>query len=1023
MLPEKLRVRNFMCYRDDVPTLDLEGIHVACLSGENGAGKSALLDAITWALWGKARVSSDDELIALGAQEMEVDLQFSVANNRYRVLRRRSSAKRGQTILEVQIETNGGWRAISGNSIRETQEVIHDVLRMEYDTFINSAFLVQGKADEFTRKAPAERKRVLAEILGLDDYDKLEARAKEQVRYFSDRAQGLEGTITSYREWVNKRDFYLSQEAEAQHRVQQLGQEIEQASTIFEQADQQRRALETRKAERDRELGRSRDLERQITESDADYRQLAQDIGVAQAIVERQSEIETNFQALKTARDDLVVLDQLREQILQLNDQRKEQLALVEREEVALQHQLQQHQRDQQTNAELIANKPSKQADLAALAEQLASFADAQDQLQQARNQRSELEQQSTNLTQLHVEVQRLQGLINVRGDSLIAAREEQNRRIIEADNFLANESRWRSEFETSIAQQKALIRDERKLQEMRSRDQQDAKQLGELSAQESNLEQLGKQINDKIVQLQATHDTHCPLCQSEIGHHGIQQVIEQYTVERDDMRAQYREAKQARKQLSNEYEARQREIQGLERKVAQLSTLAATVGRLEGQLSEAQEQRNKRSEAESTLRDLNQRIEHGDFAHEERTALAQAQAEISELGIDQQALDAQRQANNQLIAQLEQRLAQRGAIEAKAAVLHEQLERIQAAETQNAALHETILSLQVQLDSRQFAQAAQQQAEAIYQQMADLGYASQRHQEVREAVASLGHWEGEYHQLRSAQTNLANNQRQAQRLAELIERQRQDLAQVQVTIQQLNQELAQLPAAVQAAETAQRTINEFRGRLAVAQKDLGAAQQNVQHVAQVAEQLADAEKELLRVQEQRDIHNELVKAFGKKGIQAMLIETAIPELEREANELLSRMTDNQMHLRFETQRETKKGDTSETLDIQIADEQGTRRYDLYSGGEAFRINFAIRIAMSKMLARRAGANLQTLIIDEGFGSQDGRGRERLVEAITQVQADFNRILVITHIQELKDQFPVQIEITKYDDGSRWAVN
>ena len=154
-----------------------------------------------------------------------------------------------------------------------------------------------------------------------------------------------------------------------------------------------------------------------------------------------------------------------------------------------------------------------------------------------------------------------------------------------------------------------------------------------------------------------------------------------------------------------------------------------------------------------------------------------------------------------------------------------------------------------------------------------------------------------------------------------------------------------------------------------------------------------------------------------------MLIETAIPELEREANELLSRMTDNQMHLRFETQRETKKGDTSETLDIQIADEQGTRRYDLYSGGEAFRINFAIRIAMSKMLARRAGANLQTLFIDEGFGSQDGRGRERLVEAITQVQADFKRILVITHIQELKDQFRVQIEITKYDDGPRWAVN
>ena len=68
-------------------------------------------------------------------------------------------------------------------------------------------------------------------------------------------------------------------------------------------------------------------------------------------------------------------------------------------------------------------------------------------------------------------------------------------------------------------------------------------------------------------------------------------------------------------------------------------------------------------------------------------------------------------------------------------------------------------------------------------------------------------------------------------------------------------------------------------------------------------------------------------------------------------------------------------------------------------------------------------ANLQTLIIDEGFGSQDGRGRERLVEAITSIQEDFKRILVITHIQELKDLFPVQIEITKTDAGSIWEVN
>jgi exonuclease SbcC len=138
---------------------------------------------------------------------------------------------------------------------------------------------------------------------------------------------------------------------------------------------------------------------------------------------------------------------------------------------------------------------------------------------------------------------------------------------------------------------------------------------------------------------------------------------------------------------------------------------------------------------------------------------------------------------------------------------------------------------------------------------------------------------------------------------------------------------------------------------------------------------------------------------------------------------LLARMTESRMHLQFETQRETLKGDTIETLDINIGDELGTRPYELFSGGEAFRVNFAIRIALSKLLARRAGAQLQLLVIDEGFGTQDAEGRGRLVEAINSIQDDFARILVITHIEELRDAFPVRIEVTKTEVGSQINLN
>jgi len=133
-------------------------------------------------------------------------------------------------------------------------------------------------------------------------------------------------------------------------------------------------------------------------------------------------------------------------------------------------------------------------------------------------------------------------------------------------------------------------------------------------------------------------------------------------------------------------------------------------------------------------------------------------------------------------------------------------------------------------------------------------------------------------------------------------------------------------------------------------------------------------------------------------------------------------MTDGRMHVRLDTQREKRTGGVAETLDILISDELGTRSYETYSGGEAFRVDFAIRVALSQMLARRAGAQLRTLFMDEGFGTQDEMGRQRLVEAITAVQDHFDLLLVITHVEDLRDAFPVQISITKTPDGSRISV-
>lgn len=190
MIPLKLELKNFMAYRDTDP-LDFTGLHVVVLTGDNGAGKSTLLDAITWALWGQARAKRDDELISQGATDMRVALVFSEGRDIYQVVRTRKVGKatKGKApastgTLEFFIkDANNGWTQLTEPRSNETQDKIVRTLNLSYDTFINSAYLKQGRADEFTLKPPAQRKELLGEILSLDVWQDFEIEAKDRLAF------------------------------------------------------------------------------------------------------------------------------------------------------------------------------------------------------------------------------------------------------------------------------------------------------------------------------------------------------------------------------------------------------------------------------------------------------------------------------------------------------------------------------------------------------------------------------------------------------------------------------------------------------------------------------------------------------------------------------------------------------------------------------------------------------------------------------------------------------------------------
>ena len=314
------------------------------------------------------------------------------------------------------------------------------------------------------------------------------------------------------------------------------------------------------------------------------------------------------------------------------------------------------------------------------------------------------------------------------------------------------------------------------------------------------------------------------------------------------------------------------------------------------------------------------------------------------------------------------------------------------------------------------------QQTDASLQK---LGYQPDEHERRRQAELEARSAEEAFRNLEKARTAVESLRREIETLTTAATALEDEIARDEQLQQELTVRLAEQQSQLPDAQTLQAELEESRSEENSLRRQVGAAQQMVAVLDKQRERKVELTREIAEIQGQIAHLKTLETAFGRDGIQALLIEQALPEIELQANDILDRLTSGRMSVTFMTEREykdKKREDKKQTLDILISDSSGQREYELFSGGEAFRINFAIRLALSRVLAQRAGARLQTLVIDEGFGSQDEEGRQRLIEAINLVGEDFAKILVITHLDELKDAFPSRIEVQKTSGGSMVEV-
>lgn len=1013
MIPVSLSLRNFMSYGEDVPPLDFSQFSIACLTGQNGHGKSAILDAITWALWGEARKAvgarkPDEGLLRIGASEMQVEFTFDLEGDRFRVARGwRRTGRSGRSSLELQVyqPEQDEYVTLTGSSQSETQQKINQFLRMDYQTFINSAFLLQGRADEFTQKNASERKRILSDILGLGKYDELAALAREQHNLVRDQLLQQEAELN-----------LLQREAAQGERWQQQLQEAEDviwaAQADLNQLEEDRERLQEEISRLQAEEARGQELARQLRQRQQEQRQLEEQLQRLTEALEHDADLLRQQAAITAEYARLQEVEALRsemtarlQRVRQLEQEISQLTGQISAARMAMEHDLQ------------IAAQQQRQ--LLAEARQLGQVMEQKEQIlaRQARQQQlaaalARLEKQRQQVDEISRQERQLQASVEKEEALLQAEVRNLARSLQEAERQLQQLPRLRQQQEQQQARLLELQAAGDELERVREAGSQQALLLQQLETEAERLAAEQQEVAEKLSLLGQSEAADCPLCQHPLEPERQAELAAEYRAQEQALVQAARGVTQRQEQATRERDRLRRRYLALNRQVKELPGLqqqaaagAAAVEQLL-RLQEASEQQ------QTQLRQLQQRLRQGDYAHAERQQLRELEEQRQQIGYDPQ-----------LQAAVEKELQEYGQLPVQLHQLQTAQRRLGEIGVEAAELAEREAGLRQQLEQGEYAAAEQERRRALQAALEAVAYDGQQHRALDEEWTRLQPGGQRYRQLLVAQERAAslNQQLNAGRarqaaLAAEIGRLQQEIQTLQTALQELEplrQRLQQIGAELDAIRRRQQ---QAIGRKVEAESGLLRSRQ-----AQARQEVL--QQQAAQLQRERRIYERLTVAFGKDGIPALIIENAIPEIEELANEILERLSGGKARVTIEPLRDKKSGGTKETLEIKISDEMGTRDYELFSGGEAFRTDFAIRIALSKLLARRAGTRLQTLVIDEGFGTQDAEGLQNMVEAIQAVREDFEKILVVTHLDALRDAFPVRIEVTKYPEvGSRWRI-
>ncbi len=264
MIFTKLRLRNFKSHEDTIIRFE-KGISV--IVGENGAGKSTILEGISFALFKQHTAKKIDDLVRNNAQSMFVELKFISNGKKYKIVREKKSNLK--SVLYKKTSLDGEYVHVCSGD-KEVSNEIHQILDIDSDLFLNAIYIRQGEIAELVDKTPAEKKQLIAKLLGIDSLEKSWKHLLPFINDYENQLSELKGKLYNSKELADDLNRKREELNSLKQRGHELEENIEEVTGLLQEISESKRDMEREKEIYETQLNNLENEEKTLSKLEQD---------------------------------------------------------------------------------------------------------------------------------------------------------------------------------------------------------------------------------------------------------------------------------------------------------------------------------------------------------------------------------------------------------------------------------------------------------------------------------------------------------------------------------------------------------------------------------------------------------------------------------------------------------------------------------------------------------------------------------------------------------------------------------